>query len=172
VVDLLQEICIGALPEQGVADDDGRRETRRPPVRGEVDHRRRKVIREEHVAGEVAVHELARSLVDRPERRRESRQVLDASELPGRKLTPGDALADRPVVRAAIEKRRPRDCGDRGVEALPDSDDLRPGAFSVLAGQVLPGTPAVADAAQPRDAKAVALELLEQGSPPPDLLDG
>ena len=58
------------------------------------------------------------------------------------------------------------------MKPVPDGDDLRPGALSVLAGQVLPGTPAVADAMQPRDAKAVALKLLEQGSPPPDLLDG
>jgi len=99
--------------------------------------------------------------------------MFDVSELLGRNLTPGDALSDRPVVAAAIQKRRPRDGPDRGVETLPDGDDLRPGAFSVLARKVLPGTPAVADAAQPRDAKAaVALDPLEQGSPPPHPLDG
>ena len=80
---------------------------------------------------------------DGPERGQEPRHVLDVLEVPGRELAPGDPLADGPVAGAAIEEPGARHLRDRRVEALADGDHLRPGARSVLAGNVLPAAPAV-----------------------------
>ena len=116
--------------------------------------------------------ELASGRVDRTKRADEPCQVLDLREVLGGQLTPGDALADRPVIRAAVEKRRTRYSGDRRVEAFADGDHVRPGPLAVLTGYELPGTPAVADPSKLRHAEAVATKAVEERSLPLELLDG
>ena len=92
--------------------------------------------------------------------------MLDVSEVVGGKLTPGDAL---PTAQWFV--RRSRNDG-RGTSAIaawkrsPTAITSGQARIAVLAGDVLPGAPAVADAAQPRDAKAVRLEPVEQRSLP------
>ena len=64
-------------------------------------------------------------------------------EIGGAELAPRDAIADRPVVGAAVQQRRPRHGRERGVETLAGRDHLRPGTLAVLALDELPRTPAV-----------------------------
>jgi hypothetical protein len=56
----VEELPIRAFPDQGVSDHDRSGVRNGPPVRGEVDDRRRQLVIEEHVPGEVAVDQLAR----------------------------------------------------------------------------------------------------------------
>ena len=96
--------------------------------------------------------------VDRLER---GEQVVDA--VVGL-LAPGDAVADRPRVRARVDDRvGARHGGEGGVEALADGDDVAPAAGLVASLEVRRCRPAVDDVRQRRgDAEAVLLDRREE----------
>ena len=126
------------LPQQRIADDDRGGEAGRPPEGREVDHRRRKPGREEHVPGQIAVDELGGAFVHRAQRVGQLRQVLDVCEVLRWKLAPGDPVADSPGTRPSIEERGTRLAGERSVHELPHRDHVPPGA---LRGAHLRGAP-------------------------------
>lgn len=63
--DRVQDLPIRALPDQGVNDHDRGSVRNGSPVGGEVDDRRRQLVIEEHIPGEVAVDQLARASTGR-----------------------------------------------------------------------------------------------------------
>ena len=97
---------------------------------------------EQHVAGQVAVDELAGG-GHRAQRGGQPRQVADLREVAGGNLTPGDAVADRPWAGPLVQERRPRDPAQGGMQTLAYSQDLRPAALLMPAGQVLGSAPVI-----------------------------
>ena len=105
---------VGAVPEHGVGGDHGRRPTRWPEVRRDVEHDGLAVAIEEHVAGEVAVDDGAlgrrgSSSTSERNRARSSRAGGRSSVDVG--LVPRDAVGDGPAVGAPqqdVGRRRRR----------------------------------------------------------------
>ena len=148
-----------------IGHDDRRREGGRPPLRREVDDRGRQLVVEEHVAGQVAVDELA-SCVHRLEYRE------NVVELGKRQLAPGNAVAHRPRIRALVEDQIGAGCGrERVVEQFADGDDCAPASRPVRALDIVRGDPAVHDLrAQPCDTETVLRDRCEDVGLPRDLV--
>jgi hypothetical protein len=117
------------------------------------------------------VDELARALVDGPERRCETFHVLDVPEGACRELAPGDSVTDRPLAGSAVEEPRPFNAGKGGVEPVADGDHIRPCALPVDALDEVPGTPAVMQPVEPRHPEAVGDERAQQADLPLQLFD-
>jgi hypothetical protein len=114
------------VPAERVRDDDRRSELDRPPVRREVDHRRRQLVVEEDVAGQVAVDQLTR----RADGLEHGEHVVELGKVC---FAPRDAVADSPWVGSRIDDRAwARNVRERCMKALADVDDLPPASFLVL----------------------------------------
>jgi hypothetical protein len=131
---------------------------------------------EQHVAGQVAVDQLARS-VDRAEvpgqagHRRQAGELLHSAVLPRGPVGPGERIAT-PQVPA-----RYRDLGAGTVEALASGPDLGPSSRQVPAAGPLPnapasdGEPAVGGPHRPSNAETVLLDAAQYALLPLQCLD-
>ena len=126
--ELVDQRGVGVPPQQRVDHHDGVGVRSRPPVGRQVDHRRGEPIGEQHVAGQVAVHELGRQ-VDGISQRVQACQQCDGP-WPHLDLgsIPGDAVGDGPAVRASVEVSRVRFTRDRRVERAAGCHHLGPPA--------------------------------------------
>jgi hypothetical protein len=117
--------------------------SRRAPKRREIDDRRRKWLRKQHVARQVAVHELAPG-VERAADGKEICKMLDLGERLGRNVSPGDAISDRLGIGATGYEVRLGHLNQRLMKELAEGDDFAPPTFLMHAFDELPGAPAFA----------------------------
>ena len=79
----------------------------------------------------------------RPQRGGQLGQVPDIREVGGRKLAPGDPVADCPPVGSPVKERGPRNPAQGRVEALTDGNNLCPAARFMLAAHIFGGAPPI-----------------------------
>ena len=122
VRDAFEKILTCSLPDERVGDDDRRCIRGRAPEERQVDDRGRKAFCEEHVAGEIRVNELARSIYG-PKRAEEAREMFDLLKSVGRQFAPGNTVCNRPRMGAVDDELRSWRPGEGCVEPLADGDD-------------------------------------------------
>ncbi len=131
------EIVAGALPRDGIGDDDGIGIAGWPPVGTHVDDCRGQRVVKQHVPAEVSMNQLTREINGSPT----SKQPLHRLRELGVDLPPGHPVGDGPSMRRH-DRRGPCDARDSSVEVLRCIENLVPRSAGVVPFHPLPCHPA------------------------------